>query len=64
MVPLAPLKRGLNLEQIAILAMVLGALINAFLPIALEFFGSDWKVNPKKRRATKAPVIVEGTTSV
>ncbi|MFT6177735.1 MAG: Ca-activated chloride channel family protein [Akkermansiaceae bacterium] len=62
-VPLAPLKSGLNLEQIAILAMVLGALINASLPIAQEFFGSDWKVNPKKRRATKVPVIVEGTTS-
>jgi Ca-activated chloride channel family protein len=62
-VPLAPLAKGLNLEQIAVLAMVLGALINGCLPIALELFGSDWKVSPKKRRAAKAPVITVRTTS-
>ncbi len=43
-VPLAMPQSGLNLAQLAVLAMVLGAIINALIPLALEFFGSDWKV--------------------
>lgn len=43
-VPLALPHTGLTLAQWAALAMVLGAVINALIPIALEFFGTDWKV--------------------
>ncbi len=40
----APLgRRGLTLAEWATLAMALGATIYALIPIALEFFGSDWK---------------------
>jgi Ca-activated chloride channel family protein len=35
---------GLTLAQWAVLAMVLGALVNALLPVALEYFGADWKL--------------------
>jgi hypothetical protein len=45
LVVMAPLpKRGLSLEEWAVLAMVLGAGILALIPVALEYFGSDWKV--------------------
>jgi Ca-activated chloride channel family protein len=44
-VPLALPQSGLTLAQWAVLAMVAGALINALIPVALEFFGSDWKVS-------------------
>lgn len=37
-------QRGLSLAQLAVLAMVSGAAILALIPVALEFFGSDWKV--------------------
>ena len=37
-------QRGLSLAQLAILAMVAGAAILALIPVALEFFGSDWQV--------------------
>jgi Ca-activated chloride channel homolog len=41
----APLgKRGLTLAEWATLMMALGATIYALIPIALEFFGSDWVV--------------------
>ena len=53
-VPLAPPGRGLTLAQWAVLAMVLGAAVNALLPLALEFFGSDWKVRAIKRREVVA----------
>ena len=43
-VPLALPHTGLTLAQWAVLAMVLGAFINALIPIALEFFGTAWKV--------------------
>jgi Ca-activated chloride channel homolog len=42
MTPIA--KRGLSLEELAVLAMVLGAAVLAHIPVALEYFGSDWKV--------------------
>jgi Ca-activated chloride channel homolog len=48
-VPLALPQRGLTLAQWAVLAMVLGALVNALIPVALEFFGSDWKLPHRVR---------------
>lgn len=43
-VPLELPRRGLTLEQWAVLAMVVGASLQAFIPVALEYFGTDWKV--------------------
>lgn len=43
-VPLALPQRGLTLVQWAVLSMVLGALVNALIPVALEYFGADWKL--------------------
>jgi len=40
-----PPNHGLSLTDLAVLAMVLGASVGALLPVALEFFGSDWKVS-------------------
>lgn len=37
-------QRGLNLAQWAVLAIVLGALAYALVPVALEYWGSDWEV--------------------
>lgn len=53
-VPLALPHRGLTLAQWAVLAMVLGAVVNAFIPLALEFFGSDWKVVTIEKEAALA----------
>jgi Ca-activated chloride channel family protein len=53
-VPLAPPQRGLTLAQLAVLAMVFGASIFAFIPVALEYFGSDWKVSANERSMIKA----------
>ena len=53
-VPLALPHTGLTLAQWAVLAMVLGAMINALIPIALEFFGTDWKV----RTVAVKPVVL------
>ncbi len=36
-------KSGLDLEQWAMLAMLLGALFLAFVPVALQYLGSDWR---------------------
>ena len=36
-------KSGLDLEQWAMLAMLLGSLFLSFLPVALQYFGSDWR---------------------
>jgi Ca-activated chloride channel family protein len=44
-VPLALPHKGLTLAQWAVLAMVLGAVVLALVPVALEFFGTDWKVD-------------------
>jgi Ca-activated chloride channel family protein len=45
MVLRAPLpKSGLDLAQLALLAMILGAVVVAFLPVALQYLGSRWKV--------------------
>lgn len=58
-VPLPPLRRGLDLEELAALAMAIGALIHALLPLVLERFGTSWKIAPVKStsgelRATQA----------
>jgi Ca-activated chloride channel homolog len=42
-VPLALPQTHLTLTQWAVLAMVISAFTLAFLPVALEFYGSDWK---------------------
>jgi Ca-activated chloride channel homolog len=47
----APPARGLSLAQWAIFAMVAGAAIYALIPVALEFFGSDWRFVPVERTA-------------
>jgi hypothetical protein len=57
-VPLAMPHSGLSLAQLAVLAMVLGAVINALIPLALEFFGSDWRV-PANERSTAKPAAIE-----
>lgn len=49
-VTVPPPRRGLSLEELAVLAMALGAGIFALIPVALEFFGTDWKVAPPGRR--------------
>ena len=36
-------KSGLDLEQWALLAMLLGSLFLAFVPVALQYFGTDWR---------------------
>ncbi len=54
-VPLALPQSGLSLAQLAVLAMVLGAIINALIPLALEFFGSNWKVKPVGTKRATAP---------
>jgi len=45
-VPLALPREGLTFKQWAVFAMVGGALILAFVPVALGFFGTDWNVRP------------------
>ena len=51
----APLpQRGLSLAELAVLAMAVGAAVCALIPVALEFFGSDWKVGGvKETRASE-----------
>jgi Ca-activated chloride channel family protein len=52
----APLpQRGLTRAQLAVLLMVLGASILALVPVALEYFGTDWVVVPIARREPAAP---------
>jgi Ca-activated chloride channel family protein len=53
-VPLALPQRGLTLAQWAVLAMVLGAVVQAMIPVALEYFGSGWRVS--KGRFHAVPV--------
>jgi Ca-activated chloride channel homolog len=53
-VPLTPIHKPWDLAQFAVLAMMLGASIQAMLPLALEFFGSAWKVSLQERPAGKA----------
>ena len=44
----APLpQRGLSLAEWAVLAMLVGAAVCSLIPVALEFFGSEWKVVPR-----------------
>ncbi len=39
-----PPKSGLDLAQLAVLAMLLGSAVLALLPVALQYFGTGWKV--------------------
>lgn len=62
LVVMAPLpKRGLSLEELAVLAMGLGAAVLALLPVALEYFGSDWKVY-RLREEKESPATEEALT--
>jgi Ca-activated chloride channel family protein len=63
-VPLALPHRGLTLAQWAVLAMVLGAVINVLIPVALEFFGTDWKVDVGGRGSVKPVRTKEREASV
>jgi Ca-activated chloride channel family protein len=56
-VPLALPTRGLSLSQLAVLAMVVGALVNALIPIALEFLGTAWKVSEAERRLGRSEAL-------
>ena len=60
-VPMALPQTGLTLAQWAVLAMVLGAIINVLIPLALEFFGSDWKVGASERDAIKPTQVKDRT---
>jgi Ca-activated chloride channel family protein len=44
-----PPRRGLSLEELAVLAMALGAAVLALVPVALEIFGSDWKMSGREK---------------
>lgn len=55
-VPLALPQRGLTQAQWAVLAMLLGALLNALIPVALEFFGTGWRL-PK---IAQRPAVPDG----
>lgn len=52
-VPLAPPQSGLTLAQLAILAMMAGASVLALIPVALEYFGSDWQVSAAKPKPAR-----------
>lgn len=50
----APLpKTGLDLEQWALLAMLLGSLFLAFSPVALQYLGSDWRAQDALEEASR-----------
>lgn len=60
----APLaQRGLTLAEWAVLAMVVGAAVLALIPVALEFFGSDWKVGRPERDEAEESRAKEGALS-
>lgn len=63
-VPLALPTNRLSLSQLAVLAMVLGAVINALIPLALEFLGSDWKVRLGARSLVKRTPAKEGAAAL
>ncbi len=62
-VTIPPPHRGLTLEELAVLAMVLGASVLALIPVGLEFFGSDWKVGRPERDEADEPRAKEGALS-
>jgi len=49
-----PPQRWLSLSQLAVLAMLAGAAILSLIPVALEFFGTDWQVAPAGAGGGKA----------
>jgi Ca-activated chloride channel family protein len=55
-VPLGPPHNGFSLAQLAVFAIVLGALINALIAPALEYYGSDWTTYvPERDRGEAKP---------
>ena len=50
-------QRGLTLAELAVLAMLLGAAVYSLIPVALEYFGSDWRATPAEREARKLPSV-------
>lgn len=54
----APLpQRGLSLAELAVWAMAVGSAVCALIPVALEFFGSDWKVGEVKGARAREGVL-------
>ena len=47
-------RSGLNLTDLAIFILTLGALVQALLPVLLEYLGTDWKAIRARRPATVA----------
>jgi Ca-activated chloride channel homolog len=45
---------GLNLTDLAVFALALGALVQALLPVLLEYFGTDWRAVRPRRPAAVA----------
>lgn len=62
-VTVPPPHRGLTLEELAVLAMVLGAAVLALIPVGLEFLGTDWKVGRPERDEADDPRAKEGVVS-
>ncbi len=63
-VTLAPPRKGLTPAELAVLAMVLGAAVLALIPVALEFFGSDWKVErPESAAVNRARTREAGVSA-
>ncbi len=54
-VTLAPPRKGFTLAELAVLAMTLGSALLALIPVALEFFGSDWRVSQAERATVARP---------
>jgi len=53
-------QKGLTLAELAVLAMALGAILYAVIPVALEYFGSDWRVGRPDRADAKLQRAREG----
>lgn len=62
-VTVPPPQAGLTLAELAVLAMVLGAALLALLPVALEYFGSDWKVGGIAPEEAGAARLREGVVN-
>lgn len=54
-VTLAPPRKGFTLAELAVIAMALGATVSALIPVALEYFGSDWRVSHPEREDASQP---------
>ncbi len=54
-VTMAPPRKGFTLAELAVMAMALGATVLALIPVALEYFGSDWRVSHPEREDASQP---------